>query len=142
MGPTLITFAISVFYYYFFEAVSDLKINLAKFVLVHVGIVDNVDELAGILGCKTSSLLLKYLGIPLGASYKAKSIWDGIVEKMECRLASWKRMYLFKRGRVTLIKSTLSNLPTYFLSLFPIHASVANRIEKLQWDFLWGGIDE
>jgi hypothetical protein len=53
----------------FFEAVSDLKINLAKSVLVHVGIVDIVDELAGILGCRTSSLLLKYLGIPLGASY-------------------------------------------------------------------------
>jgi hypothetical protein len=27
-------------------------------------------------------------------------------------------------------------------SLFPIHASVANRIEKLQRDFIWGGIGE
>ena len=44
-----------------------------------------------------------------------------------------------KRGRVTLIKSTLSNLPTYFLSLFPIPALVANRIARLQRDFLWGG---
>jgi hypothetical protein len=51
-------------------------------------------------------------------------------------------MYLSKGGRVTLIKSTLSNLPTYFLSTFSIPASVANRIEKLQRDFLWGGIGE
>jgi hypothetical protein len=51
-------------------------------------------------------------------------------------------MYLSKGGRVTLIKSTLSNLPTYLLSLFPIPASVANRIEKLQQDFLWRGIGE
>jgi hypothetical protein len=64
--------------------------------------VGNVDELANILGCGTSSLPLKYLGILLGASYKAKSIWDGIVEKMECRLASWTMMYLSKAGRVTL----------------------------------------
>lgn len=49
-------------------------------------------------------------------------------------------MYLSKGGRVTLIKSTLSNLPTYFLSLFLIHASVANHIEKLHRDFLWWGI--
>ena len=41
-----------------------------------------------------------------------------------------------------LIKSTLSNLPTYFLSLFPIPASVANQIEKLQWNFLWGGFGD
>ena len=36
-----------------------------------------------------------------------------------------------------LLKSTLSNLPTYFLSLFTIPTHVANKIEKLQRDFLW-----
>jgi hypothetical protein len=108
----------------FFEAVSGLKINLDKSVLVVVGIVDNMDDLAGILSCGASSLPLKYLGLPLGAPFKAKSSWDEIVEKIERRLASWKRLYLSKGGRVTLIKSTLSNLPTYFLSLFPIPYSL------------------
>jgi hypothetical protein len=49
---------------------------------------------------------------------------------------------VLKGGRVTLIKSTLSNLPTYFLSLFPISSCVSSRIEKLHRDFLWGGIGE
>jgi hypothetical protein len=49
-----------------FEAVSGLKVNLAKSVLVHVGNVDNVVELADIFGCGTSSLPLKYLGMLLG----------------------------------------------------------------------------
>ena len=61
---------------------------------------------------------------------------------MERKLASWKKLYLSKGGRVTLIKSTLSNLSTYFLSLFPIGASVANRIARLQRDFLWGGLGD
>jgi len=103
-----------------FEAVSGLKINLDKSVLVPVGHVNNMDELAGILGCGVSSLPLKYLGLPLGAPFKAKACWDEVVGKIERRLASWKRLYLSKGGRVTLIKNTLSNLPTYFLSLFPI----------------------
>jgi hypothetical protein len=51
-------------------------------------------------------------------------------------------MYLSKGGRLTLIKSTLSSLPTYFLFLFLISASVANRIEKLFRDFLWGGLGD
>jgi len=57
-----------------FEAVSGLKINLDKSVLVPVGIVDNMDDLAGILGCGVSSLPLKYLGLPLGAPFKAISL--------------------------------------------------------------------
>ena len=58
------------------------------------------------------------------------------------QLAGWKRMYLFKGGKVTFIKSTLSSLPTYFLSLFPIPIKVAKRMEELQRDFLWNGIGD
>jgi hypothetical protein len=71
-----------------FEAVSGLKVNLAKPLLVPIGNVDDFVELVDILGCGTSYLSLKYLGMPLGACYKVKSIWDGIVVKIERRLAS------------------------------------------------------
>jgi len=81
--------------------------------------------LADIFNCKTFSLPLKYLGMPLRACFKNNCIWDGIVEKMKRWLASWKRLYLSKGDKVTLIKSTLSNLPKY-LSLFPSPVSVAN----------------
>uniref|UniRef100_A0A2N9IB59 Uncharacterized protein n=1 Tax=Fagus sylvatica TaxID=28930 RepID=A0A2N9IB59_FAGSY len=74
-----------------FQAISGLKINLSKSELVPVGQVTNVPELAGILGCRVASLPLTYLGLPLGASFKSKSIWVGVVEKMEKRLAGWKR---------------------------------------------------
>jgi len=115
-----------------FEATSGLKVNLAKSNLIPVGNVDQVESLADILGCGVAILPVKYLGLPLGASDKSIHIWDGVIEKIERRLASWKRLYLSKGGRVTLIKSTLANLPTYFLSLFPLPASVGARIEKLQ----------
>ena len=82
-----------------------------------------------------SSLPIKYLGLLLEeASYKAKSIWDGIIEKIECRLTGWKMLYLSKSGRLTLIRNTLFNLTSYYLS-FSIPIGVANRIEKLQRDF-------
>ena len=52
------------------------------------GNVDNGDGLAGIWGCGVSYLSLKYLGLPLRSSYKAKHIRDDVIEKIERHLAS------------------------------------------------------
>ena len=125
-----------------FEAVSRLKVNLDKSELVAVGEVGNIGNLAEYLECSVAGLPMKYLGMPLGAAYKATSMWNGVTEQMERRLVGWKKLYLSNGGRLTLIKSTLSNLPTYYLSLFPVPMSVANRIEKIQRDFLWGGMGD
>ena len=75
---------------------------------------------------------MTYLGMSLGPSFKSTGIWNPILEKFQCCLAGWKRMYLSKGGRSTLLKSTLSSLPNYYLSLFTIPSNVVNRIESLQ----------
>jgi hypothetical protein len=107
-----------------FEAVLGLKINFSKSEIIPTGKVDDVESLAKIIGCRVAMLPLKYLGLPLGAPDKSTSIWNCIVKKMKRWLAGWKMLYLSKGGRLTLIKSTLFNLPTYYLSLFPIPMGV------------------
>ena len=62
-------------------------------------------------------LPMKYLGMPLGTSFKTASIWNPTLEKMEKKLSAWKCLYLSKGGRLTLLKITLSSFPTYFLFL-------------------------
>lgn len=52
--------------FYFFEIVSDLKVNHGKFKMVLVGLVRNMRSLANILGCQVFSLLIRYLRLPLG----------------------------------------------------------------------------
>jgi hypothetical protein len=91
-----------------FESVLRLRINLAKSEIAPVSEVEDVEELASILGCRVSSLPMKYLGLPLGASDKATFIWNGVIEKMERRLTGWKKLYLSKVCRLTLIKSAIS----------------------------------
>jgi hypothetical protein len=71
-----------------YKAALGLKVNLAKSELITIGNIDLVGSLAEILGCGVSSLPVKYLGLPLGASNKAKHIWNGVTEKIEHRLAS------------------------------------------------------
>ena len=40
------------------------------------------------------------------------------------------------------MKSTLSSLPTYYLSLFVIPVAVADRLEHIQRNFLWSSSEE
>jgi hypothetical protein len=111
----------------YFEAASGLRINLGKSKIVPTGEIEDVKGLAQLLGCQVASLPMTYLSLSLGASYKAVSIWNGVIEKIERRLAGWKRMYLSKGGRVTLPKSTISNLPKYYLSVFPILVGIGDE---------------
>ena len=59
-----------------------------------------------------------------------------MVERISRRLDGWKKAFLSLGGRITLIQSSLSHIPSYFLSLFKIPISIASKIEKLQRDFL------
>ena len=47
-----------------------------------------------------------------------------------------------KDGKLTLIRGTLASVPAYSMSIHTIPISVAKRLEKLQSDFLWGGVGE
>ncbi|KAL6349758.1 hypothetical protein AAG906_001645 [Vitis piasezkii] len=125
-----------------FEAASGLRINLDKSEIIPVGVVEEIEEMAVELGCKVGSLPSQYLGLPLGAPHKASSVWDGVEEKVRRRLARWKRQYISKGGRITLIRSVLASMPIYHMSLFRMPMSVAKRLDKVQRDFLWGGGSE
>ena len=104
----------------FFEAITGLKVNVGKSEIVLVGEVGNLGALACVLCCKVKRLPVSYLGMPLRAHFKDASIWNPILERVKKKLADWKRLYLSKGGRLTLLKSTLLSLPTYYLSLFTI----------------------
>lgn len=119
-----------------FEVVSELKINLGKSELFQVGSVPNSEDLAWILRCKIGVLPSCYLGMPLGASYKAKGVWNPVIDRISSRLSSWKSYFLSKGGKLTLLKSTLASIPNYYLSLFTIPGSVAGVIEARFRNFL------
>ncbi|RVX09762.1 Transposon TX1 uncharacterized 149 kDa protein [Vitis vinifera] len=107
-----------------FEVVSGLRINLAKSEIILVREVEGILEMAVELGCKVGQLPSTYLGLPLGVPNKASCVWDGVEERMRWKLALWKRQYISKGDRITLIKSTLASMPLYQLSLFHMPRTV------------------
>ena len=107
-----------------FQPFTGLKVNVEKSEIIPIGEVSNIQSLANILQCRVGSLPMIYLGMPLGTLYKTAS---QILERMEKKLLDWKRLYLSNGGRLTLLKSTLSSLLTYYISLFTIPKVVVTR---------------
>ena len=112
-----------------FEAILGLRINLDNNELIPVGYVKNVEDLAAKLGCKVGSLPSSYLGLLLGVPFKSVTAWDGVEERIRNRLTMWKRQYISKGGRITLIQSTLTSLPIYYMFVLYLPRIVRLRLE-------------
>lgn len=126
-----------------FELASGLKINLHKFALAGINVDDASLQMAkNIWVCSISTLPIEYLGMPLGGSPKLEYLWNPIIERIDRKLHSWHHSYISKGGRLTLIQAVLSNLPTYYLSLFKAPVAVCKSIERKWRNFIWEGTDD
>lgn len=95
--------------------------------------------MASPLGCEPSTLPFNYLGVLVGANMRIKKHWQPVIDRFQDKLSQWKTKSLSFGGRLALIKSILSNLPTYFMSLFVAPAGVIEKLERIRRRFLWGG---
>ena len=98
--------------------------------ILPMGRVENVEMFALELGYKVGALPSTYLGLPLGAPHKSMAIWDGAKERIWKRLALWKRQFISKGGRITLIQSTLVSMPIYLMSLMHMPRVAKLRLEQ------------
>lgn len=127
-----------------FKKASGLKISLQKSSLAGINVTSNfIQQVKGIWDCSISGLPFFYLGMPLGGNPKTAAFWYPIIEKIEKKFVAWKYSYILKRegeeGRLTLVQVVLSNLPTYYVSLFQAPICVCKTIKKPMRDFLWEG---
>lgn len=126
-----------------FYLISGLRVNLLKSSLYGVGTVpDELSNMALILKCKVGTSPFTYLGLTVGANMNLVKNWKPpVIDAFKKRLMNCKAKTLSIGGRVTLIKSVLESLPTYFFSLYRAPAQVINELERIRKQFLWGGSD-
>jgi hypothetical protein len=70
----------------------------------------------------------RYLGLQLHTRPLRKIHIQPLIEKIGNRLAGWKGNLLNRAGRLTLVSSVLSSMPTYHLSVFPSRFGHANAL--------------
>ena len=80
-----------------------------------------------------------YLGLPLHLGRTRRSDEQVLIDKIGARLPGWKGRLLTKAGRLTLVSSVLSSIPTYHLTTFPFSKWAIRHIDRICRSFLWRG---
>jgi hypothetical protein len=81
----------------------------------------------------------RYLGLPLRWGRTRRADEQILIDKIGARLPGWKGCLLTKAGRLTLVPSVLSSIPTYHLTAFPLSKWAIRHIDRIRRNFLWRG---
>ena len=79
------------------------------------------------------------MGLPLILGSSPASLWIDVLSKLKAKIVSLGGHWLTKAGKLVLIKSVLSSLPTFQSSLLLAPKSISVQIAKILRDFLWSG---
>eukprot|EP00253_Pinus_taeda_P028787 PITA_28787 len=100
-----------------------------------------IDRIASELGFKGYAEWdkIKYLGLPLTMGSNRNNLWEEVISKFNKKIAAWGGVWLSSGGKLTLIRSVLSALPTFQASLPLAPRQIADQISCLIRNFLWSG---
>ncbi|GJW79002.1 hypothetical protein Tco_0140684 [Tanacetum coccineum] len=122
-----------------FYLASGLKINLHKSKLIGIGVSSNaVAAAASLIGCSILTAPFNYLGVKVGSNMSRINSWDDVISKVSSRLSKWKLKLLSIGGRLTLLKSVLTSIPLYHMSIFKVPIGVLNHLESIRRNFFYG----
>ena len=79
------------------------------------------------------------MGLPLHIRKLRKIEVQPLVDKIGARLPGWKGKFLSSAGRETLVKTVLSSLPIYHLTVFQAQKWLLKKIDRIRRNFLWRG---
>ena len=89
--------------------------------------------------CVIGSWPIKYLGVPVFGSRLHVMDWVPLDEKLVKRSDGWKGSVLSIGGRTVLIKSCLSSIPIYCMSMYLLPKTIIKRLDRTRKRFFWQG---
>jgi hypothetical protein len=124
-----------------FSQSTGLRVNYKKSCLVPLNLSnDSAQILAGVFGCKLEALPFTYLGLPLGTTKPRVVHYGPIMSKIERKLTATSNL-LTHAGRLQIVNSVLSSLPTYIMCTLEVPIAVIEYIDRARRHCLWRGSD-
>jgi hypothetical protein len=92
---------------------------------------EKIPLLTGVLGCVQGHLPFTYLGIPLGTTKPLVKDYAPLICRIERKLSA-SSVFLAYSGRLQLINSVISSLPTYYMCTLSMPKTVVEIIDKFR----------
>ncbi|XP_027072036.2 uncharacterized protein [Coffea arabica] len=89
-------------------------------------------------GFARKSLPITYLGCPLYEGRRSKSLFAGIIDKVQARLLSWQNRWLSMGARLILIRHVLTSIPVHLLAVLEPTRGAIWEIERMFARFFLG----
>ena len=119
---------------------ASIHINLQKSSVHPISCADvDLDQVLSPFTGSRGTFPCKYLGLQLHIRALQKIHVQPLIDRIGQRLPKWKGRWLNRAGRLTLVTSVLSSMPTYHLTVFPLAAWAKKKIDKIRRSFLWKG---
>ena len=101
---------------------------------------EKASTLANAFGYIVGSFPFTYLGLPLGLTKPQAKDYAPLICRLERRLST-SAQFLFYAGRLQIVKSVLSSLPTYYMCSLKLLVAVSEANDKYRKNCLSRGSD-
>nr|GEW09717.1 RNA-directed DNA polymerase, eukaryota [Tanacetum cinerariifolium] len=115
-----------------FYMASGLNVNFHKSMLLGIDVTyHEVECMAPNVGCNAEKMSFNYHGVKVGENMSRIESWRELNSKVSNKLSSWKIKTSSVGGRLTLLKSVLGSLPTYYMSIYKAPQAVVKYLESI-----------
>nr|GEY26559.1 RNA-directed DNA polymerase, eukaryota [Tanacetum cinerariifolium] len=103
-----------------------------------IGVSSNVvAAAASLIGCSILTAPFNYLGVKVGSNMSRITSWDDVISKVSSRLSKWKLKLLSICGCLSLLKSVLTSISLYHMSIFKVPIGVLNHLKSICRNFFY-----
>lgn len=124
-----------------FSDSSGLHVNFSKTFLVPINVnPEKTQHLANTFCCKVESMSFTYLGLPLGTTTPSFQDFSPLLCRIERKISGFSKMLSYQ-GRLILVNSVLTALPTFYMCSLQISPETIKQIDRYRKHCIWSGGD-
>ena len=122
-----------------YEQASGQKINKEKSAITFSSrtSAETIENVKSLMGISKEGGNGKYLGLPEHFGRRKKDLFTAIVDRIRQRASSLLTRFLSRAGKLTMLKSVLTSIPTFSMSCFELPVSLCKRIQSVLTRFWW-----